>query len=639
MRGLGTPKTTFDTCTARGIWFWLTEMLKYRLLAKASVFTILVIVSVSTYFYFSRKHHAARKPQELAIESKGLPEFDPENDKTYSVSPQDMKIFEEMTPIISLIGDEKDAAKDKRAFVELSNIIRKYPEYSDAYFLRATVSVAGAGSDYPQALSDIDKAIQLRSSAKYEKVYDSPAEMYALRAKVDMAAGNDQQAMNDIEMAVKSDPTTNPFNTGGVKPEEAADLTALQKKDFDSLVNRHPNDYRVYMFRGLFYDSFTTFDEQYYTPALDDLERAQKLNPNSAYVAYFLGTVYQKEVLWTRAASTDISESGGYKDKTNTLALQYFEAAVKLDPGFTEAWAQVAESLFRLRRYSEAIPAYDRVIGLDPNRYGAYNDRGLAKSYTNNYYDAISDFSQAITLEGEKALSPPDNTFENRADAYMKISDYESAAADYSRAIGSNFASQLFLVSLSQIRAIYPEFKDIPDQDLLEGLRQKYYPNMKPPDFMSQYQKNKGPFEDFILAGLYEKRATSYLNAGNFRRASVEYARVLNDDHTYVLDRWKPISRSADSETDVDVQTLNFTQGNIVSLWVRTLNIRSQANSQTNYEIDCSGTRIKSLGSFSYNSDGNLTDSVREGEWQVIVPETIGEILHNNMCGRSSSRQ
>ncbi|MGC2420247.1 MAG: tetratricopeptide repeat protein [Candidatus Acidiferrales bacterium] len=575
----------------------------------------------------------------MAIESKGLPEFDPENNKSYDVSSQDEKIFEAMTPIITLIGNKKDAAKDSEAMTGLSSIIRKYPEYSDAYFLRATVSIAGGGSDYQEALSDIDAAIRLRSSAKYKKVYDSPAEMYAFRAKVDMLADNDQQAMKDMEVAVESDPSTNPFNSGGVKPEEDADPTALQKKDFDSLAAQYPNDYRVYMFRGLFYTAFTTYDEQYYAPALNDLEHAQNLNPNSAYVDYFLGTVYQKEGFWTKAAWADISASGGYKDKANAVALQYFDAAVKLDPRFTEALAQVAESLFSLRQYAEAIPYYDKVIELDPNRAGAYNDRGLAKTYTNDYYGAISDFSQTITLEGEKALSPPDNTFENRADAYMKVNDYGSAAADYSRAIGSNFASQLFLMSLPQIRAIYPEFKGISDEDLLEGLRQKYYPNMKPSDFVSQYQKNRSPFEDFILAGLYDKRGTSYLNAGDFRRASIEYARALSDDHTYSLDRWKPVSKDADSETDVDVQTLNFAQGNMVSLWIKTSNASSQTNTQTNYEIDCSGTRIKSLGSFSYNSAGNPTESVPEGEWQVIVPEAIGEILHNGMCSKSSSPQ
>jgi hypothetical protein len=95
---------------------------------------ILALGSTAIYYYFSRKSPAAKSPQELAIESKGLPEFAAENNKTVSVSPQNQKILEEMVPIVTLIGDGKDLAKIKDAKSILSNVIRKYPEYSDAYF-------------------------------------------------------------------------------------------------------------------------------------------------------------------------------------------------------------------------------------------------------------------------------------------------------------------------------------------------------------------------------------------------------------------------------------------------------------------------------------------------------------------------
>jgi hypothetical protein len=52
---------------------------------------------------------------------------------------------------------------------------------------------------------------------------------------------------------------------------------------------------------------------------------------------------------------------------------------------------------------------------------------------------------------------------------------------------------------------MYPELSNISDQDLLEGLRQKYFPNMSAVDFSGQYQKNK-EFSDFVLANLYVSR-------------------------------------------------------------------------------------------------------------------------------------
>jgi len=61
--------------------------------------------------------------------------------------------------------------------------------------------------------------------------------------------------MNDFESAITAAPdsASNTFSTGGVKPEQSVNASALQKQQFDSLVAAFPNDYRVYMFRGLFY--------------------------------------------------------------------------------------------------------------------------------------------------------------------------------------------------------------------------------------------------------------------------------------------------------------------------------------------------------------------------------------------------
>src|SRR6202041_2156499 len=607
--------------------------IKPRFLLIASALAIVTVVALSSYIFFYRKAPAQKNLQALAIESKGLLEFSAENDKINKVSLADKKLAEQMMPVITLIGDAKDVVKDRQAIAALNEMIGKYPNYSDLYFLRATVSVAAGDKDYQQILSDIDKAIQFHSSPKYEKMLESTAEMYVLRAKVDILADNNKQAVNDIEMAVKGDPSHNPFNNGGVKPEEDFNPTALQKRDFDSLVVQYPDDYRVYMFRGLFYGSFTGYDEQYYAPALDDLRHARNLNPNSALVDYLLGSVYQKGAFFTKAAAADISESGGYRDKAHAVALQYFNEAIKLDPKFTEAQAQVAESLYSLRRYSEAIPYYGTVIAINPNRYGAYNDRGLAKTYVNDNYGAIEDFSESIRLEKTRTDSSLDNTYENRAAAEVKIRDFERAVDDYGRAIGIKFSSQVFLMSVSQIRSIYPEFHDISDPDLLEGLRQKYFPAMSYSDFSGQYQKNNKPFEDFILAGLYADRGDSYLAEGNFKKAANEYGRALHSDSTYVFDRWKGISKVPDTEVSIDTRTLNFSQGSIVSLWIKTVHSKSPIYAEANYQIDCPNEKIKVISSVNYNSLDQVLDSKEfKGDWESIVPESLGEILHKGMC-------
>lgn len=590
-------------------------------------------------FCHAQEHSTVESRQELAIERLGPPEFNAENNKVINVSPQEKALLAEMMPIVNSIGNAKDIEKNSQAAQELNVIIKKHPQYSDAYFLRATASILGRDHNYPAVLRDIDIAIKLHSARRFSSAYDSTAPMYSLRSKVDILDGNFSAAMNDLETAITIGSTdiTDVFNTGGTSPEENANRVALQRSDLESLVTKFPRDYRSYLFRGLFYFSFTTYNERYYAPAIRDLNEAQRLKPSSWMPSYFLGILYHKRAFWTKAAWADVSKSGGFKDKMNAIALQYFNRAVKLDPKLTEGYAQIAEGLFELKRYKEAIPAYDKVISLDPARYGAYNDRGLAKTYIGDYYGAIADFSHSIELQRVDNNSYLGDAYENRADAYMKVGDFKAAIEDYSRAIGMKFASQVFLMSIRQIRDIYPEFANISNQDLLEGLRQKYYPNMSAANFDGQYQKNKKPFEDFVLAGLYEDRGDSYLYAGQCTEATEDYARALHDDSTYTLNRWKPILKTADAAYFIDAQTLDCAEKSTVSLWLKIVSPHSNTNEQIDYQIDCVGRRMRSLGSVDYNSLGTPIRTGGEEGWQVIAPDSVGEKLHKTVCATSSN--
>ncbi len=603
----------------------------------------LIIVVIAVYYFSSNSPKATpvKSPQEVAIESKGLAEFNSENNTINTASSEDKKMAEEMMPIFKLMGNAKDTEKNKEAATALGKIVEKYPEYSDAHLLRATVLLLVGSKDYQNILVDIDDAIKFHSSEKYKSAYDSTVGMYSLRTKVDILTNNQQQAISDLETAIKIDPSkiNDIFNTGGVKPEDASNPTALQKSDLDSLIAKYPDDYRTYMFRGLFYNSFTVFDEKYYVPVFDDLKRAQQLNPNSVLANYFLGFVYEQNPTRTKAGWSDISgwtgASGGYRDKINSIALQYFQRVIELDPTFTDAYYKAASLLYGLKRYSEAIPYYDKAIGLDPNNAGVYNDRGLAKTYTEDYYGAISDFTQAADLKKSKADAYLDMTYKNRADAYVKVANYDSAIADYSRAIGLDFGRATISMSISQIRAIYPELNVIPDQDLVEGLRQKYYPNISFEDFAkSLLHDNKEYTGGTSLADAYISRGDTYLAKGNFRNVAKEYTRAISENHYYAdivsSNRWKIILRNPD--ISVDTQTLDFTKGNTVSLWLKSVSANSKSYSEQNYQIDCSGKRIKSVSLTDYDAYGDAMNTTGEQGWQSIVPESIGEVLHNGMC-------
>ena len=352
---------------------------------------------------------------------------------------------------------------------------------------------------------------------------------------------------------------------------------------------------------------------------------------------YLLGSLYKQTTFETKAGWRDISQSGGYKDQQNRNALRHFQRATAIDPKFTEGWAQQAEVLYSLKQFSSAIPYYDKVIELDPTRWGAYNDRGLAKSYANDYYGAISDFTEALNVKKQNHIpnAALDPTYESRGDAYLKARNYEAAAADYGRAIGLKFSSTVFLMSMAQIRSVYPELRAISDADLLEGLRQEYYPNMSSSDFVGQYQKNAGPYNEFVLAGLYENRGDAYLGSNNFRRAANEYDRARHMDGSFILDRWKSISKSSGKELFIDTQTIDFAGENVVSLWVKITKLGSVAYTEENYQINCASRKMKLMGFVNYDSIGNPGASRgSDKDWEPIVPESVGEHLANGGCQR-----
>jgi tetratricopeptide (TPR) repeat protein len=402
---------------------------------KVIALVFLVIAGIAIYSYSKKpvkdtQTQVKKSPQEILIESKGLPELsDVNNNKAIVLSPLEKQVAEKISKALELAGDGKDKTKNKQTLDAISKVIQESPDYSDAYFLRATYSLMIGNNDYQDIKNDIDSALKYRMASKYQSSFDSNASIYALRSKIDILTGNYQQAMDDLETAVKVDLTkeSDVFNTGGVKPDDNSNLTALQKNDLDLLVSKYPNDSRAYIFRGLFYNSFSFYDTQYYSPAINDLNKAISINPNSSLAYYFLGSVYQKIAFNIYAFKINGGSTSDYdlqRNKANEKSLGYFKQAISIDPQFADAYAQIAQSLYSLQRYSEALPYYDKVIILQPDNSGAYNDRGLTKTYLNNEYDAISDFTESINI---KSKAKPDTsiletTFENRANAYIKVS-------------------------------------------------------------------------------------------------------------------------------------------------------------------------------------------------------------------------
>jgi tetratricopeptide (TPR) repeat protein len=571
-------------------------------------FVLLVIPSVALSQSTSTRIEGVSEPPELTGEPK----------KVEKATDADRQLFE-------AIGHLKDADETKSSLPKLDEFITQHPGYSDAYFLRAMCKACILNSsDFASISNDVEAA-----TSHPGQVYNK-TDYYSLMGKIELAEANYAQAINDLEKAMTRDPDTanRMFNIEGVEPQKSSKFCIWNLADLDELVKRFPKDYRALLFRGLYYEFFTTFKEDYYPKAMQEFEKAALLNPNSPLPRYFIAQVYSKASFWTKKAWA--SDAG--RDETTRNAVQAYTKAIQLDSKFLLGYEHRAGGYLSLKQYPQALKDYDKILALDPENATAYSDRGIAKLETSQYLSATFDFGEAIRRKNEGDTFLP-NLYEYRGDANVKLGNYRDAITDYSKAIERRLANDIFLFSLKQIRALYPEYDGGSDETLCRKLNILFFPQFEYTVFAKQLMEENGKWQVSLLNELYEKRGDTYLKVGDYRRGVLDFGRIFKGIPNFAdsTDRWRLLGRSADGEEYyLDVKSADFSREG-VRLWIKTV---GKKETQTiAYEMDCKMKRINNTSSITYDSRGKvMSSSEMGGEWQRIIPDTIGEQLYNGAC-------
>jgi len=142
------------------------------------------------------------------------------------------------------------------------------------------------------------------------------------------------------------------------------------------------------------------------------LAKAQELDPQAPIYWYQLGYVY------TQAGD-------------DSAALQAYDAALALNPAYTDALAGKRMSLGRLGRYEEALAEIDQDIKRNPRKGGGYVMRSLVNFYMERYAEAVKDATAALERGRDSTLP----ALFNRAIAYWKLGERDKAGADFLQAI------------------------------------------------------------------------------------------------------------------------------------------------------------------------------------------------------------
>jgi tetratricopeptide (TPR) repeat protein len=267
---------------------------------------------------------------------------------------------------------------------------------------------------------------------------------------------------------------------------------------------------------------------------LDAFHRSATLNPRTPLPELFIGELYIVGRLGGMLSAKNAECLEDVLPRTaNCLALddlhrtgvRSLTQAIAIDPNFVSSYAVRAVAFSKLKEDRQAIRDYDKVLALNPARETAriaYNDRGLSKASLGEYQSAILDFTQSIAI-GCKDIC---GSYDNRADAYLKLHNYPKAIDDISASIKLTLSSAIFLMNIDQFRRIYPEYDAVADDALCERLRALFFPAMSYATFAKQFLIDAKEFQSTILPDLYLKRGDAYAALKQTQKANKEYDRI-----------------------------------------------------------------------------------------------------------------
>ncbi len=421
------------------------------------------------------------------------------------------------------------------AIRELTELIRLEPTNSDFYLLRATLSCY-ARANSGEILDDVSHSMSLREQSK-STAYSTLREHYALKAKIEFEGGRFEDSMHDLDAAIREDyeSAKDVFNDGNTKPTITPQPCVWTQSDLDTLERRFPQDYRPPLYRGLYLTFFYSFDlESDYGPVLASFHRSATLNPASPLPEFFIGELYSVGRLGGLMSVKNAECLDDVVPRTpQCLALDEFHRtgvrsltrAIAVNPKFGPAYALRADTFSKLKEYRQAIRDYDEVLEVKPTREAAriaYNDRGLAKVSLGDYQSAVLDFTQSIAMGCKESCG----SYDNRAEAFIKLHNYPKAIEDMSASIKQTLSHAVFLMNVDQFRRIYPEYDSVPDDALCEKLRAMFFPAMQYGDFAKQFLIEAKDFKSTVLPDLYLKRGDAYAALRQTQKANGEYDRV-----------------------------------------------------------------------------------------------------------------
>ncbi|AFZ16688.1 tetratricopeptide repeat protein [Allocoleopsis franciscana] len=175
---------------------------------------------------------------------------------------------------------------------------------------------------------------------------------------------------------------------------------------------------------------------KHYEEAVDDFNKAIKIDPKNQYVLAGRGDTYQRMKRYTEAVAD-------------------LNTALNIDPKYAFALGSRGETYRLMGDYDKALSDFNQALKLDPQYIFVLGSRGETYQSIGNYDKALVDFNQALKLDSKLEW-----VFADRGETYRLMGEYTKALMDFNSAINLNPNYALAIANRGQIYKQQKRYND-----------------------------------------------------------------------------------------------------------------------------------------------------------------------------------
>jgi tetratricopeptide (TPR) repeat protein/S1-C subfamily serine protease len=354
----------------------------------------------------------------------------------------------------------------------------------------------------------------------------------------------------------------------------------------------------------------------YYKDAVEAFDQAISINPNLA-IAYY-------------ARGSALRDWGKYPE-----ALASFHLATQKNDKLYEAWREKSKMLaFFLHQDSEALASINQAIKLNQNDFALYLLQGDILARLKRYSDAVEAYNQAIRL------NPQPNSYISRGEVRFKMGDKQGAIADFNKVIELNPKSSDAYIYRANFR--YSRLRDVEggDADFSEAINLKpdyseaYY---RRGNFRYNWQNYQGALEDYnkviqnlpYYAPVYYQRGLAHRQLGDKQAAIVDFQKAAKlykqqENHDFYqesIKRFQEIERNEARVAIYEGEALNNGQTGQITIEILNLdNLSGQATVRLAFSkgLWCEGELVGTINNNNMvKVSGQISDYEAGGVFDV----------------------